>query len=460
VKLRTRLALIVGVVFIVGGGVIGGSSALIARQEAVDAVDGVLGEAIDSVKNDPALDVSAVLAVADSSPVPISAMLFFDDSEPVVLIESRDGTETVRFPKLSIAEVIQAAEEPISKTELVQLRIAAYSTGNGEWLVVGSSMTSINDQFGKSLLRSIQLSLLIACFMVGLVYWLIRRALRPIARVTRDAQGIAEGDLDRELTPEIGASEIGQLSASLHAMVNTLRAAVETRAQSEALLREFLGDASHELRTPLTVIRGYIEILNSGQELSEEQRERAMSRLVSESQRMSQTINDLLLLAELGEVRHEMSDAVDLSLLVTNHVRDFSEQQKNRIVKSTIASDVKVLGNSEQLSRMISNVISNISRHTAENTEVEIVLTHLDGNAIFIFDDAGPGLSAELYARSKEGFQRFDRAHSKSGGGFGLGLSILSSIVQRHGGTLSMSKSPLGGLRTQITLPVCAGSFA
>ena len=128
-KLRTRLALIAGVVFIIGGGVIGGSSALIARQEAVDAVDGVLGEAIDIVKNDPALDVSAVLAVADSSPVPISAILFFDDSEPVVLIESRDGTETVRFPKLSIAEVIQAAEEPISKTELVQLRIAANLTG-------------------------------------------------------------------------------------------------------------------------------------------------------------------------------------------------------------------------------------------------------------------------------------------------------------------------------------------
>jgi two-component system sensor histidine kinase BaeS len=76
----------------------------------------------------------------------------------------------------------------------------------------------------------------------------------------------------------------------------------------------------------------------------------------------------------------------------------------------------------------------------------------LDGNAIFIFDDAGPGLSAELYARSKEGFQRFDRAHSKSGGGFGLGLSILSSIVQRHNGVLSLMPSSLGGLRTQITL--------
>ena len=451
-KLRTRLALLVGAVFIVGGGAIGGSSALIARQEAIDALDGVLSDAIASVRNDPAQDVSAVIEIADSSPVPISALLFFDDSEPVILVESRDGSEIVRFPALSVAEVTRAAEESMNKSAETELRIAAYSTGNGEWLVVGSSITSISNQFHKSLIRSVQLSLVIALFMVVLVYWLIRRALLPIARVTRDAQGIAEGDLDRELAPAVGSSEIGQLSTSLHAMVNSLRSAVETTTRSESLMREFLGDASHELRTPLTVIRGYIEILNSGQELSEEQRERAMSRLVSESQRMSQTINDLLLLAELGEVRHQMSEVVDLSLLVSNHVRDFSEQQKNRIVKSTIASDVKVEGSSEQLSRMISNVISNISHHTPGDAEVDVVVSTIDGEMNLVFDDAGPGLSAEMYTRTREGFQRFDRAHSKTGGGFGLGLSILSSIVQRHGGSLSLSPSPLGGLRTHITL--------
>jgi two-component system OmpR family sensor kinase len=453
-KLRTRLALLVGAVFVVGGGIIGGSSALIARQEAVDAVDAVLGDAISSVKNDPTQDVSAVLEIAETSSEPISALLFFDDSEPLVLVEARDGTEAVAFPNLSIAEVTRAAEKPIDKAGVVPLRIAAYSTGNGEWLVVGSSMSSVNNQFGKSLIRSVQISLIIAAFMVVLIYWLIRRALLPIARVTRDARGIAEGDLDRAIVPVAGKSEIGQLSSSLQAMVDSLRAAVERTARSEALMREFLGDASHELRTPLTVIRGYVEILNSGQELSEEQRERAMSRLLSESQRMSQTINDLLLLAELGEVRHEMTDVVDLSLLAANYVRDFSEQQKSRIVKSTIASDVSIVGNSEQLSRMISNVISNISRHTAADAEVEVVLAEVEGKAIIVFDDAGPGLSAELYARTKEGFQRFDRAHSKTGGGFGLGLSILSSIVQRHGGTLSLSPSPLGGLRTHITLNV------
>lgn len=456
-KLRTRLALLVGAVFVVGGGIIGGSSALIARQEAVDAVDAVLGDAISSVKNDPTQDVSAVLEIAETSSEPISALLFFDDSEPLVLIEARDGTEAVAFPNLSIAEVTRAAEKPIDKAGVVPLRIAAYSTGNGEWLVVASSMSSVNNQFGKSLIRSVQLSLLIAAFMVVLIYWLIRRALLPIARVTRDARAIAEGNLDREIVPVAGKSEIGQLSSSLQEMVNSLRSAVETTTRSEALMREFLGDASHELRTPLTVIRGYVEILNSGQELSEEQRERAMSRLLSESQRMSQTINDLLLLAELGEVKHEMTDVVDLSLLAANYVRDFSEQQKSRIVKSTIASDVHIVGNSEQLSRMISNVISNISRHTAADAEVEVVLAEVDGKAIIVFDDAGPGLSAELYARTVEGFQRFDRAHSKTGGGFGLGLSILSSIVSRHGGTLSLSPSPLGGLRTHITLPISAG---
>jgi two-component system OmpR family sensor kinase len=451
-KLRTQLALIVGVVFVVGGGIIGGSSALIARQEAVDAMDVVLGDAISSVRNEPSQDVSAVLAFAETSPVPISAMIFFDDSEPVVLAEARDGDESVMFPNLSIAEVSQAAENPVDKSGVVQLRIVAYSTGNGEWLVVGSSKSSINNQFSKSLVRSLQISLLVAAFMVILVYWLIRRALLPIARVTGDARAISEGDLDRAIVPVAGNSEIGQLSTSLQEMVNSLRLAVEKTARSEELMREFLGDASHELRTPLTVIRGYVEILNSGQDLSDEQHERAMSRLLSESERMAKTINDLLLLAELGEVRHEMSDLVDISMLVANHVRDFSEQNTSRKVKSTIASDLKIVGNSEQLSRMISNVISNISRHTSDDVEVEVVLMEVDGKAILMFDDAGPGLSAELYARTKEGFQRFDRAHSKTGGGFGLGLSILSSIVRRHGGTLSLSPSPLGGLRTHITL--------
>jgi signal transduction histidine kinase len=239
-------------------------------------------------------------------------------------------------------------------------------------------------------------------------------------------------------------------------MVNSLKQAVLTTANSESKMREFLGDASHELRTPLTVIRGYIDILNSGQELTIEQRERAMNRLSSESLRMSETINDLLLLAEIGEIPIDNESSVDLSNILVNQIQDLSEQQKERVVKSTIASEVHVRGDFEQISRMIANVISNIARHTPKEAQVEVLLSRIDGNAVLVFDDAGPGLSDEMYARSHEGFQRFDRAHSKNGGGFGLGLSILSSIVQRHNGELSLSRSNLGGLRTQITLPLAS----
>jgi two-component system OmpR family sensor kinase len=256
------------------------------------------------------------------------------------------------------------------------------------------------------------------------------------------------------LSKESGKNEIAQLTESLTTMVNSLRDAVEVTTRSEIRMREFLGDASHELRTPLTVIRGYVDILNSGNELSQEIHDRAMHRLTSESLRMSQTINDLLLLAELDEVNHDKVDGVDLSAMVADHVQDLTVQQPQRRVSSTVATDVRVQGNRELLERIFSNLMSNIARHTNTDADVGVSLVEREGSAILIVDDAGPGLSTEMYARSFEGFQRFDKAHSQSGGGFGLGLSILSSIVQRHGGVLTMSQSPLGGLRTIVTIPI------
>lgn len=455
-KIRTRLAVLFGAMFIASGVIIGGSSALIARHEGVNQLDSTLSDALSSVENDPNQDVSGILTYAESSRVPISAMLYFDDSESVVLTEGKEGPNDLSFPQLELSEVTRAAEEPFSKSGIVDLRIAAFSSGNGEWVVVGASMTSVNQQFRESLSRSIQLSVAIAALMTLITYLLVRRALIPITRIAADAMSIADGNLEIELQSAKRGNEIGQLTNSLQIMVNSLKQAVLTTANSESKMREFLGDASHELRTPLTVIRGYIDILNSGQELTIEQRERAMNRLSSESLRMSETINDLLLLAEIGEMRIDDESSVDLSSILVNQIQDLSEQQKERVVKSTIASEVHVQGDFEQISRMVANVISNIARHTPKEAQVEVLLSRIDGKAVLVFDDAGPGLSDEMYARSHEGFQRFDRAHSKNGGGFGLGLSILSSIVQRHNGELSLSRSNLGGLRTQITLPLAS----
>jgi len=453
-KLRTRLAILVGIVMMVGGGVIGGVSALVARQGAIKALDNTLGKAIDVVRLDSVGDVSKILDFAESSPVPMSAMLFYSDGEPVALVEGRVGNDNLTFPALSIMQVQKATIQSQSLTGSIGIRMSALQTSGDEWLVVGVSTYEVGSQFGAAFRRNIELSLLIAAAMVALVYWMIRRELRPVAQLTQDARAIAGGNLSVMLSKESGKNEIAQLTESLTTMVNSLRDAVEVTTRSEVRMREFLGDASHELRTPLTVIRGYIDILNSGNELSQETQDRAMHRLTSESLRMSRTINDLLLLAELDEVNHDKVDVVDLSAMVDDHVQDLIAQQPLRRVSSTVATDVRVQGNRELLERILSNLMSNIARHTNTDADVGVSLSKQDGVAILVVDDAGPGLSTEMYARSFEGFQRFDKAHSQSGGGFGLGLSILSSIVQRHGGVLTMSQSPLGGLRTIVTLPI------
>ena len=453
-KLRTRLAILVGIVMIVGGGVIGGVSALVARQGAIKALDNTLGKAIDVVRLDSVGDVSKILDFAESSPVPMSAMLFYSDGEPVALVEGRVGNDNLTFPALSIMQVQKATIQSQSLTGSIGIRMSALQTSGDEWLVVGVSTYEVGSQFGAAFRRNIELSLLIAAAMVALVYWMIRRELRPVAQLTQDARAIAGGNLSVMLSKESGKNEIAQLTESLTTMVNSLRDAVEVTTRSEIRMREFLGDASHELRTPLTVIRGYVDILNSGNELSQEIHDRAMHRFTSESLRMSQTIDDLLLLAELDEVNHDKVDGVDLSAMVADHVQDLTVQQPQRRVSSTVATDVRVQGNRELLERIFSNLMSNIARHTNTDADVGVSLVEREGSAILIVDDAGPGLSTEMYARSFEGFQRFDKAHSQSGGGFGLGLSILSSIVQRHGGVLTMSQSPLGGLRTIVTIPI------
>jgi two-component system OmpR family sensor kinase len=417
-------------------------------------LDNTLGKAIDVVRLNSVGDVSMILDFAESSPVPMSAMLFYSDGEPVALVEGRVGNDDLTFPALSIKQVQKATMQSQSLAGSIGIRMSALQTSSDEWLVVGVSTYEVGSQFGTAFRRNIELSLLIAAAMVALVYWMIRRELRPVAQLTQDARAIAGGNLSVMLSKESGKNEIAQLTESLTTMVNSLRDAVEVTTRSEVRMREFLGDASHELRTPLTVIRGYIEILNSGNELSQETTDRAMHRLTSESLRMSRTINDLLLLAELDEVSHDKVVVVDLSAMVADHVQDLMAQQPQRRVLSTVATDVRVHGNRELLERILSNLISNIARHTNTDADVGVSLVEQEGAAILIVDDAGPGLSTEMYARSFEGFQRFDKAHSQSGGGFGLGLSILSSIVQRHGGVLTMSQSPLGGLRTIVTIPI------
>ena len=222
------------------------------------------------------------------------------------------------------------------------------------------------------------------------------------------------------------------------------------RTQREKM-QEFLGDAAHELRTPLTVIKGYAELLE-GNKLEGDRQLLAFNRLNSEIKRMESLIADLLILAELGEEKSGEFSTLDLSQLLSESVDDFAVVASGHPIELVIDKDVVLDGSEKYLQRFIANALTNIRVHAPHDAPVRITLK--GGRDIkLIIEDGGSGLPADSYGEKIQGLKRFDRSRSRETGGSGLGLSIMSAVVERHKGVLTLRESDLGGLAIEVQLP-------
>ena len=287
---------------------------------------------------------------------------------------------------------------------------------------------------------------------------IVRRQTRKVARLTAEAKRIAAGDLDHELIAEAGSSEIDELSKSLESMVEALKQAVRVEQAAQERMQEFLGDASHELRTPLTVIRGYVELLEKAKDAPVEQRQRAFERIHSEIRRMEALIRDLLQIAELSEATAAVVqiEEVDLSEIVQTAAEDLVALQPERQVTIEVEPGLMVQGREDLLRQLLANLLGNIARHTSSSDAVRVRLVGaVEGSkslAKLTIEDGGPGLPEQAYDSEPDAFKRFDPSRSRENGGSGLGMSIIAGIVRSHLGSLKLSKSELGGLRTEIVL--------
>jgi signal transduction histidine kinase len=293
---------------------------------------------------------------------------------------------------------------------------------------------------------------------VALISVLIRRDLRQIRELIAQARRIASGRIG-DFKTQAGDTEVNQLSSALDSMVQQLTA-------SRDEMQRFLGDASHELRTPLTVIRGYLEMIG-GLDLTgargQEFLATAVPKLQSEVLRMQTLIEDLLLLAELGEpgqARHLAQ--LDLPAAVSDAVSSLRDLQPGRPVTTDLAERAVIQADSHLIGQLLGNVFGNIRRHTGAAVPVAVTLA-TDGGAglatgwvTLTIDDAGPGLAPEAYERGVGFFERFDPSRSRENGGSGLGMSIMAGVVAKHGGEMRLEPSPLGGLRSVIRLPLAA----
>jgi signal transduction histidine kinase len=253
---------------------------------------------------------------------------------------------------------------------------------------------------------------------------------------------------------ESGNSEVDDLSTALNQMVGYLQSALDGERRNSKKMQEFIGDASHELRTPLTVIKGYIELLARSESLEPAARQRAIERLGSEIIRMERLITDLLLLAEIGEQQRSLDDAINISDLVRIQITDLKLLDSHRNIEDSITPEVFILGSLPHIQQLVSNIFSNIRRHTPSDSGVYVHLGYEPKGVRLTIGDGGTGLPQEAYQSGIQQFQRFDTSRSRESGGSGLGMSIMQAIVAEHHGVMSLRKSRLGGLEIDICFPL------
>jgi signal transduction histidine kinase len=283
------------------------------------------------------------------------------------------------------------------------------------------------------------------------------RAMRPISALTTTARQIgATGDPSRHMPDPKVDDEVGELARTLEQMLRSLDAARAEREAAMTKQREFVADASHELRTPLTSVLANLELLQAslGGRSGDENRAMVDSALRS-SRRMSRLVGDLLLLARADAGRISKHRPCDLAEIAGNAAVEMAPVLGDRELEIDNEHSLPVVGNPDELHRMVLNLLDNAARHTPVEARIELHVHELGDEALVEVADDGPGIPPRL---REQIFDRFVRgegpADTAVGPGSGLGLAIVRAVAASHGGTVEVAESASGGALFRVRLPL------
>lgn len=441
-RLTTKVYLATSLVATVGAAAIGSTAVLFSYENEVSRIRSTLVEDAALIDGTSMDALSDAITVGQSSTSPIS-IAYLDSSGRLGQIHD-DGLKIKNAP--TPAELKKATKAPLAIGDVL---MSAVSLESGGYLIFEASIAQPNKDIRANLTRLAFIYMLTLASMILLVWLTLRRDLRSIRRINAAALRIANGELDAGLPEKKGNSEVEGLSRSLRKMVEKLSDALESEKASKKAIESFIGDASHELRTPLTVIRGYSELLANADKKTAVN---ASEKIVREVDKMTALVNDLLLLAKLGERRISEFTKVELDSLVQEAFADLQVLNPKRSITLKL-DEVSIDTDSELINRFLGNVTSNIHRYVPADAEVRVSLTQTSNQVTLKIDDAGPGLPKEAYREGIRSFKRFDASRSKSAGGTGLGMSLMAGIAENLGGEVVLSKSKLGGLAITLKLP-------
>lgn len=424
----------------VAGVLVVASVLLVARQRSglVDQLDEALGA-----------EAERIAAAVESGDVP---QLGEDDDDRLVAVVDQDGEVVAASGALDDVAELGGGEDDERDVEVdgERLRVVSdsYDVADGrvgEGLVhVAASLEDLDASVAD--LRTSLIGIVpVATLALGVLVWfVVGWTLRPVERIRAEVASYGMSDLSRRVPEPSSDDEIARLAVTMNEMLARMEDAVRRQ-------QRFVADASHELRTPLTRMRSELEV----DERQPDSADPAATRrsVLEEIVALQRLIEDLLTLArgDAGTAaRHRL--AVDLDDVVLDEVR--AVPGTGVAIDTSVVSAAQVIGDGDELRRVVRNLLDNARRHARSAVTVE--LGERDGEAILVVADDGAGIPPERRTAVLERFTRLDEARSGGSARAGLGLAIVHDIVTRHKGTVVVDESPAGGARFTVTMPAAS----
>ena len=287
----------------------------------------------------------------------------------------------------------------------------------------------------------------------GVAYFLIGHYTKPVQQLSAHMKEISPNTLSDSIEIEGGGEEIQELVKSFNQMTEQLDEAF-------AMQRRFSASAAHELRTPIAVLRTKLDVFKKKKR---EQREydELVTTMETYIDRLSSIITDLLEFAETSE----LGEAEDVSLdsVIKTVVDDLESVAQNNMINMQIDVQPKtqseaqtfiVKGNTNLLYRALYNLVENAIRYNNEEGSVNITLETRGQEGVIIIADTGVGIAPEQRELIFEPFYRVNKSRSREFGGAGIGLSLVKTILKRHGASITVSENNPQGSVFTIRIPL------
>ena len=316
------------------------------------------------------------------------------------------------------------------------------------------------------LLRSVIATTIIILLSSVCTYFLTKKALTPLQKLTSEVSQIQAQNLSTQLEVPNSKDEIAQLTSSFNEMLARLDNAFSTQKQ-------FSANAAHELRTPLAVLQTNLEVFEKKQEPEMVEYRQLFTMIKEQTARLSQLVGTLLDMTNLKSVPR--TDHVSLEELVDEvfcdldpvaekagisiHFDDSSSQDLYTDVHTPDASALNnnilnITGSYVLLYRAVYNLVENAIKYNRPNGSVTVSVKEKNGQAMILVKDTGIGISPENQKKIFDPFFRVDKSRSRAMGGAGLGLALVDSIAREHGGSVKVLESNEKGSIIALMLPV------